>query len=243
MEHQIHKELNLRNHALGVANHLIHALTRLTGERAEKTFKPISDWDRVAAELKGFTPKTDDYGVEKPFDILGLWLKQWVPDDNSERWAKTPAAVIIIGATYLRRAVELSKSDRELAWSYLASASYWAGITRADDYILDMLKENSATVVTRQAAKGGDAKDAIRHAPLREYAYQLAREKRPEQKGWRSVRQAANKLAPLVTAFANANNVPMRSDNLAPTLTRWLRAMPDAIELFANLNKRAAHTR
>lgn len=238
MQNQIHAALGLQGHALNIGNHLVHAQARILDKRKTKALNPSADWEWIVEELLWYTPKADDYAAEKPFDILNLWLKQRLPDQDSETWAKNPLGVIVIGATYLRRAVTLSSSDPQIAWSYLASASYWAGTARADDYILDMLKESGESALSRQASKGGDARHAIGYGPLIEHACRLARELRPKLRGWNSAPDAARTIAPHVVAFGVEHGHSFRTPDPSKTIEGWLKKMPDASDLFPHKGKR-----
>jgi hypothetical protein len=69
---------------------------------------------------------------------------------------------------------------------------------------------------------------------VRQFAYEKVREMRPPQKGWHSRADAARKIKSAILQYAKENKIRMSDSDETTTIYKWLKAMPDADELFPN---------
>ncbi|MGG1946818.1 hypothetical protein AB1286_18715 [Trinickia sp. NRRL B-1857] len=192
-------------------------------------------------EIVGVIFDRDDSRIEEPYDIIMLYVSDADKKKGRHWLAKSPYAAIIVSCAYWVRCVRASSNgDTELAWSYMADARYWCGVAicgtglnELQERTIDSTREKASTDALRAKGKSGaEARDRA-YGPIREYAYQLAREKLPAS-GWRSRSHAVQAVKTDVLAFSEGReDLPKLSrDGVGKTLDNWLRDMPDASILF-----------
>ena len=146
-----------------------------------------------------------------------------------------PFAPLIVSCAYCCEASRsLKANNRELAWSLIADAQYWCGVSMANKAVPLAIEKTIKESRTGTARVGGN-KRAERFQPIKDEAYRLCKEKCPS-KGWHSVKQAADTIAEEVDNFSRGLKIPM-SSRLNITIADWLRVMPDAENIFLSMKK------
>ena len=146
-----------------------------------------------------------------------------------------PLPPVIISCAYCCEAARaLSANSRDLAWSLIANAQYWCGVSMSNKAVPLAIEKTIKESRTGTAREGGN-KRAERFQPIKDEAYRLCKEKCPS-KGWHSVKQAADTIAEEVDNFSRGLKIPM-SSRLNITIADWLRVMPDAENIFLSMKK------
>lgn len=187
----------------------------------------------------------DDTTVEDPLEILMLFASDSDKLKGSDWVASSPYGAIIISCVYCIRAHNaLAAGYKELAWSYMADARYWCGtsiaskgINSAYEQTVTETRSNAFGEALSVRAKSGSLGRNQAYKPLREYAYQLAHEKRPVG-GWRSRSHAVRNIKNDVFNFSQKQGPKLKPDSLEKTVDKWLAEMPDTTNIFPNKNKK-----
>jgi len=212
-----------------------HILQILDGVYAKlKVGAQTEDFIRDILEVVG--SPLDDSSIEEPLEII----MQFVSEDDRKKgpdWvAKSPYGSVLVSAAYSWRAIGAEiKGNHDLAWSYIADAQYWVGIAVSSKSI-DELREQTIirtrrATVTDKAKSGAEGRDK-KYEPLREYAYQQAREQIPAS-GWRSRSHAVKVISEAVLEFSRRYAGPeLKTDGVGKTLDGWLKNMPNSEAFF-----------
>ncbi|WP_186136696.1 hypothetical protein [Burkholderia gladioli] len=181
----------------------------------------------------------DDRDIEVPIEILMQYVSEDERATQRQKVSRSPLSLIVLSTTYCIRAIQaIDEGDRELAWSYLADAKYWCGVSRSDMGV-DKIREEAivatrtsaiSEALTSKARAGAIARDNA-YKSVREYVCKLAREWKPTS-GWSSRSQAVKKISAAALDFFNHNPPRLKVDGIERTLDKWLSKMPDAAELF-----------
>lgn len=177
----------------------------------------------------------DDPSIETPVAIIMQFVS---PTDKvkGEAWiARSPNSPLIVSCAYCLRALRAMKSgDLSLAWSYMADARYWSGVSVSGKGIDEAIElastEISAEALAAQARSGAQARNEA-YGPVREHVYELARQRRPAS-GWRSRAHAVRVIRREAHQFSLLKGPALKEDGLSKTLDAWLKQMPDASTLF-----------
>lgn len=143
-----------------------------------------------------------------------------------------PVAPILISIAYCAEAREHHNAERfDHAWSAMAEANYWCGVSMAGKGIPDARAQTIIAARKQTAAKGGESRRE-KYKPIIEEAYRLAREMSPPKNGWKSRSQAGKAIRPAVEKFAGERDIKLTENQALKTIDGWLREMPDANKLF-----------
>lgn len=128
----------------------------------------------------------------------------------------------------------LAQGERELAWWSMSEARYWCGVTLSSRGI-EAARTTTITATIRETGrKAANAGVARRLSATKEEAFRLARESRPQEKGWRSRRQAMLAIKDRVVAFSGQEGrQQITKTGAEKTIYGWLAEMPDADVLFS----------
>lgn len=184
----------------------------------------------------------DDPSAETPLEIIMQFASPADKAKGEDAIASSPNGALIVSCTYCLRAMRAMKSgELDLAWSYMADARYWSGVAICGKGIADARElasaEISTEVLAAKARSGAQARNAA-YGPVRERAYQLARERRPAS-GWRSRSHAVKVISNEAHQFSLVNGPALKEESLSKTLDGWLKDMPDASTLFPRKPKKA----
>ncbi len=138
----------------------------------------------------------------------------------------------------------LAQGEREIAWWSMSEARYWCGVTLS----------SRGLEAAQKATKKAKASESGKHAAFKRFekttmrakekAFELAREKRPPEKGWRSRTQAAETIYDAVSAVSIEDG---GTRLIHTTIYNWLAEMPDAQSLFPiqpnQMKKKKGHDR
>ncbi|CAJ6821581.1 Uncharacterised protein [Burkholderia pseudomallei] len=194
----------------------------------------------------------DDPSIDEPAEIIRQFVQWEARTWSAEQLTGSPMSALVVTATYCCRARDVLKDDyreaaagqpkgryRELAWVYLAEASFWCGVMLAGKGIDKAYRETVAEVtaevaadVTMQAKKKnaeGGLKTAKLRQPAIDYAYKLVREEGADL-GTLGVspNKAALAITELVLKFAEHHKIELSRERADKTIADWLRKMPDA---------------
>ncbi|WP_114973650.1 hypothetical protein [Rhodoferax ferrireducens] len=140
--------------------------------------------------------------------------------------------MLISCAHYVRAMKAYELNERELAWSYMADARYWCGVTLAGQGI-EAIREKTIQAARKIApSKGGTARAEIKYKEIKDEAFRLARDSRPLEKGWASRLNAARAIKKQVMAYASQKKQALSEQQAEKTIYDWLKGMPDAKSLF-----------
>lgn len=127
----------------------------------------------------------------------------------------------------------------EIAWLYLMEAQRHLGMCRAatawrgqSDLVLEFVAREARA---ENARKSGVAKAKISQ-PAKDEAYRLIRERARDGTRWASSSEAARAIGPEIQAFLDTLQPRRRFTDSRISL--WLRAMPEAEELFSLPSKK-----
>lgn len=177
----------------------------------------------------------DDASKEVPIEIVSAVI------DDPDNAAKSPLSTMILSCVYCARAMKAyERGESDTAWSYMADARFWCGAMLSNKSVD---KEYANTVIQTgkdHARSGGIAKAKKKYEKTIAEAHRLAREKRPQQNGWRSRSQAARAIKDDILKFSETekNAKPLKTTQIMKTLDDWLRKMPDATALFSENRKK-----
>lgn len=137
-----------------------------------------------------------------------------------------PMLLTLAHCALVKRELEKKPTDREAAWSHMATARYWSGVTYARKGIEKARAMTISATRSNTAAKGGDGRTENYYKATIKQTYLLATQLRPKL-GWPSRRNAAIEIAPKVCEFAASIRKPLSSNNASTTIDGWLKDMPD----------------
>ncbi|MFM0190113.1 hypothetical protein PQR25_30390 [Paraburkholderia nemoris] len=173
-------------------------------------------------------PRLDSRETDQPLEILLQYATDEEKAKGNDAIARSPAGPILLSATYYFRAMHARDNHQpDVAWSYLADARYWCGVSIAQKGLA-----NAYQSVRRDLSKAGGKGKADRYEPTKRYAYELVESEMP-QGGWQSRSQAVRKIKDKVLAHAKSLGNAMSEQQAPKTIDKWLSAMPDAMQLFA----------
>lgn len=159
---------------------------------------------------------------------------------SADRKLESLMLPVTFSMAYCAQAINyLNANNERMAWACLLPANYWCGV--AETAIVRELERSNVIRETRShggktaGKKGWDKK----YKEAMDKAYQLAREKRPPEKGWRSRAHAVGAIESAVREYAKSIGKPFVAEDIANTLDGWLKQMPDANELFPSRNNLA----
>lgn len=229
---------------LGLGQYLEITLTNLADCYVQQ--KPGATDESFLKEIFVRVYHLDDSKLEEPGDILMLFAAE---DDRAKGpdWLmKSPYGSIIVSCAYCVRAeAAAGQGDIELAWSYMVEARYWAGVSMAcmgietarKRTIISTTEKASVEALSSKGRAGADARDK-KFEPVREYVFNLVREKRPTS-GWRSRSHAVQSVRAAALQWSADNPPTLKADGISRTLDGWLKNMPDAASLFPVKGKKA----
>lgn len=200
-----------------------------------------------STEIVDLVAANDEPSEEDPGKIVQLFAK---PSDDAvprDCVTSSPLAAMFVSCAYCRRAALANMhGSRELAWIYLAEASYWCGVTLAQKGIEQAYHQTVLDVADRtkrKAASSGGSKAAEPRQPAIHYAYRLIREEGADL-GTQGVspHKAALAIKELVLKFARENGIEMSDERADKTISDWLRKMPDAQD-YLDISKSKARKR
>lgn len=186
----------------------------------------------------------DDRTIEDPVDILMQFASASEKAEGRDKIAKSPIGAIVVSSVYwVRAGVARSEGDTSLAWSYLADARFWCGVSisqmgidQARERTIVKTREKATIEAHADKAKSGAAGRDKAYEPVREFAYKLAREMRPES-GWQSRSQAVKRISSQTLEYSLEHPPRLKEESVERTLDKWLSNMPDAVDLFPTKKK------
>ncbi|NHV25942.1 hypothetical protein [Burkholderia sp. D-99] len=201
--------------------------------------KPGATEDDFADRIMMPVMSRDDRTVEDPVDIVMQFASASDKAAGRDKIAKSPYGAIVVSSVYwVRAGVALKKGDTSLAWSYLADARFWCGVSisqvgidQARERTITRTHEKATTEARANHGKSGAAGRDKAYEPVRDYAYKLTREMRPES-GWRSRSQAVKRISGFVLEYSIEHPPRLKESGFEKTLDKWLAGMPDSAELF-----------
>jgi hypothetical protein len=198
----------------------------------------------LVTDVLGPIDTWDDPSVDEPAEIISQFVQWEARAWPAEQLTGSPMSALIVTATYCCRARDVLKDDyrdaaagrpkgryRELAWTYLAEASFWCGVMLAGKGIDKAYRQTVSDVAEKtkkETASSGGTKTAAYWKPAIDYAYKLI-EDEGEDLGTKGVspNKAALAIRELVLKFARANGIEMSDDRADKTIAGWLGKMPD----------------
>lgn len=174
----------------------------------------------------------DDPLLENVTDILMNIASE---DDRAlgiDSIASSPAAPIILAATYCSRAQNASeKQQAELAWSYMSDARYWCGVAITGNKVPLAKFKASEKAVLASRGRAGVAGRGKFYEDLRTHAYSLVRERCPSKK-WETRTHAISNIEKDVRAYAEGKGRELGANFGSETLLKYLSEMPDKADFF-----------
>lgn len=128
------------------------------------------------------------------------------------------------------------QGSRELAWIYLAEASYWCGVTLAQKGI-EQAYHQTVGDTKRLIASTGASKRAESYQVIKQFAYKMVLKKMPPKNGWQSRNHAVQAVKDATIRFAKRKRIRMSVDQAGKTIDSWLAKMPEAASLFPSKKK------
>ncbi|NKJ47189.1 hypothetical protein CIC12_10630 [Burkholderia sp. SG-MS1] len=235
----------------------VQALFNITIENLYTCFAkvvPDATQQRFVAEILERVNACDHPGIDDPVGILKLVASEYDLQKGDEWIATSPIGTIIVSCAYALRASRAQRhGDVEIAWSYMADARFWSGAAIADKGIGEVIEQTRASTRVDSAKLGNDGRNRAYNI-YRRMAWRLVRQKRPQQRGWQSVRHAAETIRKpflqFVEAVASANArreernktlprgqakklvVIPKTATIERRLRDWFAEMPDRGQLF-----------
>lgn len=207
--------------------------------------KPQAGPKEFFTEIYQPVAQRDDGRVEEPADMLMLVASESDKLKGPDWLTKSPYGAIIVSCMFCVRAgAAFRAKNMELAWSYMADARYWAGVSMSstsiriarEQTIRTTTEKASAEALSEKARSGGTGRN-MTYEPLRQYAYQLVTEsERRPPTGWKSRAQAADEITKAIKRHCNAPGYSgpklTEGKGALQTVERWLAGMPDASTHF-----------
>lgn len=205
-------------------------ITRLNLEKCYKNQTPEPEQCDFNLEVLNVVDLHDDPAIEGPVEIISQFVPEELKKNGNDWIARSPHGPIIISSAYLSRARKaMNEADPDTAWSYLADTMYWCGISVSGLSIDELLKKTVVNTKKSLAKSGGKAKDE-KYEPLRQYLFQLVRDKKPAS-GWTSRSHAVRSVLKDAQSFSQ-EGTPKLVEESSKTIDKWLAMMPDAASLF-----------
>ncbi len=137
-----------------------------------------------------------------------------------------------LSLVYLRQAVGADEAgQKDAAWTCIADAMFWSGACIASIGVDSILEKAEEIVKSAAGRKARDARTMV-DEPLRKLALKLLIEKKPKEKGWKSLNSAAKAIAPDILACAKQEGIYRSPDRIDKTVFEWLQQLPEAQEHF-----------
>ena len=165
------------------------------------------------------------------------FLEQFKHIQETDKSANLKHASMVISLAYCLQSMQAYKTnERELAWSYMADARYWCGVTLASKGIEDA-RQKTIVATKKDTSKNANEASHAKDRQVKEEAFKLAREKCPKNKKWPSRLAAAGKIESDVQEYAEKIKNPLSKTRAKATISGWLREMPDAASLFEKVER------
>lgn len=194
-----------------------HRFSTVQDSEKEKLFNALI----LTIQIKDKIESDDIYGMVRQIYPEGS------PDKDDAYIASWPLSPTIIALTLGLRALRACNQlqDAELAWSYLADCCYWSGVAISGKGIADVQSAERKEL----ASRGAQAKNH-QYAEMKAYAYQLIRERCPEN-GWPSVKSAALTIEEEFPKYKSSGSLTVKKVD-PKTILNWLSQMPDRDKYF-----------
>lgn len=186
-------------------------------------------WASEEQAKNGLTPELEEF-VKVHFDPLTLQLikgDDFVVQVITKNNGLSRESIFMAATLYFLEAAHTE--NKELAWSCLCEVRYLLGFLGGVDnafspYSLDrsvnadadlwLVKEQVNKIIRSQNGKSANRKRNSKYLKVVDYAFQLAKEKRPEKHGWPSPRKAATDLHEAIQAWSERNlEKPLSKNN------------------------------
>lgn len=195
--------------------------------------KPGTGEEEFVHEILRAVDANDDPSIEEPIQIVMSCVSDEDRAKGPDWISHSPYGSIVVATAYCLRAGRAMRAgDGGLAWSHMSDARYWAGVAISSKGIDDAREHTIVTVNRERGVAGAAGKDKKLYAPIRQFAYEMAWEKKPSQIGWQSRNHAVETIKSAVLEFARSNGVRMSDERARKTIDGWLANMPDAATLF-----------
>jgi hypothetical protein len=194
--------------------------------------KPGAHEDEFLYEFVRNVAGMDDPSIEEPIEIAMSCVSAENRAKGRDWIARSPYCSVIVATAYWSRAARaMQAGDMELAWSFMADARYYTGVTISSKGI-DLAREDTIAAVKRKRGLDGAEGRDNAFKPIRQFACKMAKKKLPPQKGWQSRIHAVRTIKGVVLRFAKRKCVGMSEEQAEKTIDGWLEQMPDAAMLF-----------
>ncbi|MDR5794489.1 hypothetical protein QCE49_13995 [Caballeronia sp. LZ008] len=195
-----------------------------------KHYVPGASDEDFLSEIVEVVVNGDDPSVDDPKAIV---LRLARPSDESlprERVIESPVAAVIASCVFLSRAGKaIGNCENELAWRYLADASYWCGVAHTGIAVEPMFRrtvEETKAQTKKEHSRSGGQKRSAKWQPARDFAYSLIRNSGRKTK-WPSRKNAAESIESAVAQFCRENEITFPQFDGVKRTCDWLEAMPD----------------
>lgn len=181
---------------------------------------------------------TDDPSIEGRVSVVSQFVSENDKERGADAIATSPISSIILACVACSRAGQaLFRGESELAWTYIADAQFWVGVSKAsvgiqvarEKTIIDTRAIASFVTLKKNAKAGADARDR-KYEPIRNFAFGQVRDKMPLS-GWQSRSHAVTVIHPSVGAFTLRQGSGLKAPAMK-TIDTWLAAMDEAPSLF-----------
>lgn len=197
-------------------------------------------------EILNVVGTMDDPAVENPIEIIMQFVSSSDKAKGPDWIASSPYGAIIVSCTYCLRAIGAFKAGRQnLAWSYMADARYWCGVSISskglakayEHTVLTTSDKAAAEAIQSKAMAGAKGRDKL-YEPVREFVYQRVRSR---ERKWNSMNQAAQLIVNPALEFMAENckkikKIPSK-ESFEKRIKVWLGRMDDAGLLFETLDE------
>lgn len=231
------------------------SLTLVTCYKMLKHDEPAGNFIKA---IQTFVETILDPSIESPWEIIMQFFAGIANMKSVDEIARSAIGPVIVGSVHVVRARRAMESnDLDLAWSYIADARHWCGISVCDrdveiglPQVINTEREKaSAETLTSQGKAGVEAQEVVRER-LRAYVYEEARRREDR---WESRTHAVRVISKKAINFVHEEQAKAQSEgrksqlpkirgslaNFERTVDSWLRGMPDALSLFAAKNPKS----
>ncbi len=140
---------------------------------------------------------------------------------------------IVLACAYAIEAMNTSDTESVVAWSLIAEASYWTGVSKALIGVHSARLETMAATRKSTASKAASARHALTDA-AKAYGLRLVIEHCKDGAIWRDLSHAARSIEPKIQSYMAENGKPPVPTIASRTVYEWVRAMPKTPGMFAN---------
>ncbi len=216
----------------------LHALIlEILRSEYEQTKGVAISFEHFAHDILAPISRIDDPKVGDAYEILLQFVSEEDRKKGKEHAASSKDASIIMAATYLNRSrVAYIEGNLDLAWSYIADARFWNGVTCAargiDSAYKQTVKETAKETKHGVAVKGAQAR-AKSFELLKKFAQDQACSNEPKLCGWKSRNHAVQTIKNSVLKYAKENEIKLSENQADRTIDNWLATMPDADHFFS----------